>query len=167
MTDEASPNPTFLDSFIHVIQFCHLCYKGKVTPVHYSMATTPEIDDWFASLTSIKKNNGIPKAKRAQPLSDVSSDSESGIDSPDQKISRKDSYILSTVLKLHDSLDKSNQKNSQEKADKEPGFHRLETHRKNLILNASACPPMTAQHKAQMNFINHFWQKRVNSRQKR
>ncbi len=158
--NQASPNPKFLDSLIHVIQFCHLCYKGKVTPVHYSMATTPEIDNWFASLTSIKKNNGISKAKRAQPLSDVSSDSESGIDSPDQKISRKDSYILSTVLKLHDSLDKSNQKNSQEKADKEPGFHRLETHRKNLILNASACPPYDSPAQGPNEFYKSFLAKK-------
>jgi hypothetical protein len=45
------------------------------------------------------------------------------------------------VLKLHESLDKINQKITQEKADKEHGFHQLEPHHKNLVLNASAVPP--------------------------
>ena len=57
--------------------------------------------------------------------------------SPDPKISRKDQYFIHTMLKIHDTMDK----NYKEKTDKEPGFLRLEDHRKNLILNASALPP--------------------------
>jgi hypothetical protein len=34
-------------------------------------------------------------------------------------------------------------KSSKHKEDKEPGFNRLESHRKSLILNASALPPFT------------------------
>jgi hypothetical protein len=43
------------------------------------------------------------------------------------------------MIKLHDTMDKS----SKHKEDKEPGFNRLESHRKSLILNASALPPFT------------------------
>jgi len=41
------------------------------------------------------------------------------------------------MLKINDAMDK----NYKEKSDKEPGFSRLEEHRKNLILNTSAVPP--------------------------
>jgi muconolactone delta-isomerase len=38
------------DSLLHVIQFCHLCSKGKVTPVLYSLSSSIEIENWFRSL---------------------------------------------------------------------------------------------------------------------
>lgn len=47
----------FLPLFIHVLQFCYLCYKKKMPPVHYSVASTPSIDSWFNSLSVIKSNS--------------------------------------------------------------------------------------------------------------
>jgi hypothetical protein len=40
-----------LQEFIHVLQFCHLCYKKKIQPVSYSVDTTPAIDSWFQALS--------------------------------------------------------------------------------------------------------------------
>ncbi len=45
------------------------------------------------------------------------------------------------MLKLNESVDKNIIKATKEKEDKEPGFNRLEEHKKNLILNAQ---PSTA-----------------------
>jgi hypothetical protein len=56
------------------------------------------------------------------------------------------------MLKLHDSMDKS----SREKSDKEPGFSRLEEHRKNLILNASAQPPFSTAASSPTEFYTAF-----------
>jgi hypothetical protein len=49
------------------------------------------------------------------------------------------------MLKLHDSIHKNSLKQTLEKDEKEPGFHRLEPYTKNLILNASALPPFDIQ----------------------
>ncbi len=35
--------PYFLDHLLHVIQFCHLCAKGKVPPIHYSHEICDEV----------------------------------------------------------------------------------------------------------------------------
>jgi hypothetical protein len=45
------------------------------------------------------------------------------------------------MLKLNESVDKNILKSNLEKAEKEPGFTRLEEYKKNMILNASAPPP--------------------------
>jgi hypothetical protein len=55
--------PSFLGTFIHVIQFCHLCVKGKIPPVHYSIATTPDIDQWFTSLQLTSQINTSANSK--------------------------------------------------------------------------------------------------------
>ncbi|MFN9983583.1 MAG: hypothetical protein ACK53Y_26900, partial [bacterium] len=52
---------------------------------------------------------------------------------------KKDHYLINTMIKLHDTMDKS----LKRKEEKEPGFNCLESHHKKLILNASALPPFT------------------------
>jgi len=47
-------------------------------------------------------------------------------------------------------------KSSREKSDKEPGFSRLEEHRKNLILNASAQPPFSTAASSPTEFYTAF-----------
>jgi hypothetical protein len=54
----------------------------------------------------------------------------------DANISCQINCIVSTFLKLHDSLDK----NLKDIEEKYPGFKRLENHRQTMILNASAKP---------------------------
>jgi hypothetical protein len=136
-------HPRFLRDFLHVIQFCHLCAKGKVTPVHFSMTNSGDVKDWFESTTnSIKISLPIPRKRLnfSEPNNTTLSD-ESDLSSPDQKISRKDQHFISAMLKLNETINENILKSIKDKEDKEPGFNRLETHKKNLILNASASPP--------------------------
>jgi hypothetical protein len=95
------------------------------------------MSEWFKQLK--KSLLAQPSSKKRQAPPSPASDLESGISSPDQKMSKKDHYLINTMITLHDTMDKS----SKSKEEKEPGFNRLEAHCKNLILNASAPPPFT------------------------
>jgi hypothetical protein len=46
-------------TLLHIVQFCHLCLKGKITPLLYSLSLNDGIEHWFKSLpvTNIR----IPK----------------------------------------------------------------------------------------------------------
>jgi hypothetical protein len=68
----------------------------------------------------------------------------------------KDHYFLSTILKINDTMDK----NYKDKAEKEPGFNRLEEHRKNLILNATATPPFDEKASQPTEFFTAFLSKK-------
>jgi hypothetical protein len=138
---QADKNPpvtqSLISTFLHVLQFCYLCEKKKIPPVHYSIVSNSAIDGWFNKLDSVKCSVVTKNPKQHNSVILNSPDSENSASSPDPKISRKDQYFIHTLLKIHDTMDK----NYKEKSDKEPGFVRLEDHRKNLILNASALPP--------------------------
>jgi hypothetical protein len=60
------------------------------------------------------------------------------------------------MLKINDAMDK----NTKEKLDKEPGFSRLEEHRKNLILNASSLPPYDTPATQPTEFFTTFLAKK-------
>jgi hypothetical protein len=64
------------------------------------------------------------------------------------------------MMKLHDTMDRNNLKQSKEKDECEPGFNRLELHRKKLILNASATPPFDTQASHPTEFYNSFLSKK-------
>jgi hypothetical protein len=149
----------FLSQFIHVIQFCHLCYKGKISPVFYTLTTSPEIKSWYGSL--MNTYDLIPRNthKRLQSTPD-SLASDNKITSPDSKISRKDKHFLNAMLKIHDTLDKNMLRNSKDREEKEPGFARLEQHKKNMILNASAIPPFDEQAETPTEFYASFLSKK-------
>jgi hypothetical protein len=51
-------------------------------------------------------------------------------------------------------------KSSREKSDKEPGFSRLEEHRKNLIINASILPPFSSAATSPTEFYTAFLAKK-------
>ena len=89
-------------------------------------------------------------------LSTPDSDSESEISSPDNKISKKDHYLINTMIKLHDTMDKT----SKSKEEKELGFKRLELHCKKLILNASAVTPFTTEASTPTKFYSTFLSKK-------
>jgi hypothetical protein len=144
-TSATTTHPKFMKDFIHIIQFCHLCAKGKITPVFYTLNTPPAVQSWFTSLLAPFRIDQKMIAKRASAMDNDNLVSDDEISSPDQKISEKDHYFINTMLKLHDTMDCNNLKQSKEKDEREPGFNRLELHRKNLILNASAPPPFDTQ----------------------
>jgi hypothetical protein len=147
---------TCLASFVHVLQFCHLCFSKKVRPIIFSVNLSPEVNRWFESLVSSLLRPRSSRQKRQNSDTFLESDSEDSESSPDQKVSRKDKIFINTMLKLHDSMDKS----YREKSDKEPGFSRLERYRKNLILNASALPPFTAAATTPTDFYTTFLAKK-------
>ena len=137
-------------SFVHILQFCHLCFLNKIRPILYSVNLSPEVNRWFDSLTTSLICPCSSRQKRQSVESSIDSESEDSESSPNQKVSRKDQIFINTMLKLHDSMDKS----YREKSDKEPGFSRLEEYRKTLILNASAPPPFTTAATTPMKFYS-------------
>jgi hypothetical protein len=64
------------------------------------------------------------------------------------------------MLKLHESIDKNTLKQTLEKDKKEPGFHRLELQKKNLILDASALHPFDTQASKPTDFYSIFLSKK-------
>jgi hypothetical protein len=91
-------------------------------------------------------------------LSDSSKDESTS--SPETKISKKDKYFIHVMLKINESVDNSVFCIMKEKEEKEPGFARLESHRKNLILNASALPPFGTRASKPTNFYSDFLSKK-------
>jgi hypothetical protein len=77
------------------------------------------------------------------------------------KISRTDEHLINTMLKIHESFDSNITKSNKEKEEKEPGFKRLEHHKKNLILNASALPPFDQAADGPTKFYKTFLQKKT------
>ncbi len=75
-----------------------------------------------------------------------------------QKVSRRDERLISTMLKIDESFDNDITRSNKEK---EPGFKRLELHKKNLILNTSAKPPYDTQAKEPSEFFKNFLQKKT------
>jgi hypothetical protein len=144
------------DYVLHVIQFCHLCSKGKITPVLYSLSSSIEIENWFSSLPIFINTNKNRSHLRKENPSIKDSDNDTSSTSPDRKISRRDDYLINTMIKLHDTMDK----NTKNKEEKDPGFNRLEDHRKKLILNASAVPPFEVEATTPSEFYLSFLSKK-------
>lgn len=95
--------PYFLDHLLHVIQFCHLCAKGKVPPIHYSHEICSKVNDWFSTLKAsvglVSRNDkegfSVSKHKRSHSQYGIedrslSEDDRDEISSPDLKVSKKD-----------------------------------------------------------------------------
>jgi hypothetical protein len=152
--------PRFLANFIHVVQFCHLCSKGKIPAINYKLASSPDSMKWFVyTMASCGIDfNKKPKRLHSSDLSD--SDSDNIDTSPDHKVSRTDRHLLQTILRINDNMDKQTLRSQQERDEKEPGFARLESYRKNLILNASASPPFDSPATAPSEFYSLFLSKK-------
>ncbi len=151
---KSSTNILAQENLIHIVQFCHLCSKGKIPPVLYSLLSNDEITSWFHSLPVFTITQK-PKIHLPKSTTD-DSESETSISSPDRKISRKDNYLINTMLKIHDAMDK----NAKNKEEKDPGFMRLELHCKKLILNASALPPFDSEASSPTEFYQSFLAKK-------
>ncbi len=120
--------PKYFDHFVNVLQFCHLCTKGKVPPIQYSLATTPDINKLFTSISFHILLDTKLALKRPKQNNIEESESEDDTPNPSQKISMTDHFPVYTMLKLHESIDKYNLKINQECEEKEPGFNCLELH---------------------------------------
>jgi hypothetical protein len=145
-----------LQEFVHVLQFCQLSYKKKIPPIAYSVNVNLVIESWFQAMSLSNLQGTSIRAKCQQQRNEDSSDLEDDASSPEHKISKKDQVFLSTMLKISDTMDK----NYKEESNKEPGFSRLEEHRKNLFLNASALPPYDTPAPQPMEFLTTFLAKK-------
>ena len=156
-TGDKSQQNTYIlkEDILHVIQFCHLCAMGKIPPTLYSLASDSAVKSWFDNLPVAKLLTN-PSKKRSFQRDSRDSEDDSEVSSPENKISKKDHYLINTMIKLHDTMDKT----SKIKEDKEPGFKRLESHRKKLILNASAVSPFTEGASNPTEFYSSFLSKR-------
>jgi hypothetical protein len=85
-----------------------------------------DIQDWFSSIAPTIVSFPKHTLQRKAPLFDSSDSEKDENSSPEWKVSRKDHFIINTMLKLHESMDKNNLKQSTEREKKEPGFNILE-----------------------------------------
>jgi hypothetical protein len=49
-----------VSNFIHVLQICHLCFLKKIPPVMNLVASTPDVNHWFESISVIALRSRIP-----------------------------------------------------------------------------------------------------------
>jgi hypothetical protein len=96
-SNSTTPNPItkhqsekFLPNFIHVIQFCQLCFKGKITPVHYKIISTDEVNKWFNYVLSSCNLDARQHLKHLKPIDLNKPDSDNNVNSPEHKSSKTD-----------------------------------------------------------------------------
>jgi hypothetical protein len=145
----------FMTNFIHAIQFCHLCHKGKISPVFYSLSTSPEIKTWFKDLENSNKL-GVKSNQKRSKTTMQSPETDEDLSSPESKISRKDKHFLNAMLKIPETLYKTMMHSALDRNEKEPGFARLEHHKKIMILNPSAIPPFDDPAPSPTDFYSSF-----------
>jgi hypothetical protein len=87
-TNESTPTNKnqFLTEFYHVLQFCFLCYKGKITPVLYTIDKSSETTNWFSNLVTITFNTNCASSKQLNNI-DNNSDSDNETINPIHKMS--------------------------------------------------------------------------------
>jgi hypothetical protein len=141
---------------LHIVQFCHLCALGKIPPVLYSSSPDPEITSLFNNSLPLVRERSESSHKCLVQHSADDNDDDSIISSPNNKISKKDHYLINMMIQLLDTMDKF----SKTKEEKEPGFKHLESHRKKLILNASVVPPFLTKAPSPTKFYLAFLSKK-------
>jgi hypothetical protein len=126
-------------NFGHVLTFCYLCSKEKIKNVVYSVTASPDISSWQSSIEqNFFCSNPIPLDLQRSALTAFQTDSlnyeEVTIDS---SISLKDRHMIHALLKISDNLDQNTLRLSKENEEETKGFSKLETNKKQLILNAT------------------------------
>jgi hypothetical protein len=152
--------PKFLENCLHIIQFCHLCSIGKVNPVLFTPAQYQEARDWRLSILASANIKDTPNSLALKHRNPDPSPDDNQEHSPANKLSRRDEVFINTMLKIHESVDKSLLQSASEKDEKEPGFKKLEPHRKNFILNTSAPPPFDLAAEEPTKFYSQFLAKK-------
>jgi hypothetical protein len=149
---------TFAMDFYHILQFFHLCQRCKVPPVLYILYNPKGSPSWLPSIyTSLGLKNSSKRF--INDLSPVHDDEN--LLQHASKMSRKDEHWLSTMLKIHESVDNNIHRSIKEKEEKEPGFNHLEPHKKKLSLNASSLPPYDSKIGEPTEFYKSFLQKKT------
>ncbi len=131
---------SFLSSFDHVLQFCYLCKKGKIPPLLFTVATDNETIRWFDQIEHASIST-IPSTIHSTHGDTSTYDDDDTAESYRSLRESKDTHIVHTLLKISETLDQNSLRATAETEKKEPGFKKLEPHRQQLILNASATHP--------------------------
>lgn len=164
-TSETTPQSTqenekFLPNFIHIIQFCHLCVKGRIPPVHYRIPSSLAVDKWFLFITSSCCLETKNRHKRSILVTNGEASSDDEVSSPDHKSLKTNHHLINTMLRINDNLDKHSLKIQKDSDEKEPWFAKLEEHRQLMILNASATPPYDSSANNPKEFYANFLQRK-------
>jgi hypothetical protein len=91
--DNSNSNSCY-SMFIHVLQFCHLCFLKKVAPVMYSVISTPEVNCWFESISMVALRSRHPRIKRHSVETSLEFSSDDSISSPNRKFRERTKYFL-------------------------------------------------------------------------
>jgi hypothetical protein len=134
--------------------------QGEKSPVVCTLSNHQEVKTWYLSLLSFDNLNCNGNKKLAKLLHNPITNSDVNNSSPETKISRKDKHFLNTLIKISNTLDTNMIHSSKERDEKEPGFARLEQHKKNMILNASTTPPFKIQADSPAEFYSSFLSKK-------
>ncbi len=153
---QRSMKNSFSEEFSHIIQFCQLCAWKKVPPVLYTLIEKKTVQPW---LSSVHLTMGINRSKILKRCK--SNESSPQEHDKCNKLSRKDEQMINTMIKLHECFDTSMTRSIKDKEEKEPGFNRLEAHKKQLILNASAVSPYDTKASEPSEFFKTFLQKKT------
>lgn len=161
-SDPVDLNQTkFFEDCLHIIQFCHLWAIGKVKPVLFMSLNSAEAKAWKSSILTaaeISPKLRLPSlSKHRKP--DDESDNES-TSSPANKLTKRDDTFISTMMKIHESVDKTLARSNSEREEREPGFKKLEPHKKQFILNASTPPPYDTTYTEPTEFYSQFLSKK-------
>jgi hypothetical protein len=161
-SSEDSPTSNLLEKCLHIIQFCHLCSIGKMNPVLFTPIDSTEAHAWKSltlTSTAIKDIafHKFSSSKHKKPEIECDDNNEL---SPAMKLSKRDDAFFSTMLKILESVDKTLARSNLEKEEKEPGFKKLEPHKKQFILNASAIPPFDSPASDPTEFYSQFLAKK-------
>jgi hypothetical protein len=85
--DQTTPTRNnFLSEFYHVLQNCFLCYKGKITPVHYTLDKSTETSNWFNNLQIITFPSNRTTSKRQNNIDLLNPNSDDETENPINKI---------------------------------------------------------------------------------
>jgi hypothetical protein len=146
---------SFAEEFTHIIQFCQLCAWKKVPPILYTLTDKKAVQHWISSVNLLMGLSVPQTTKRFKPDGSPQERDQSN------KISRKDEQMINTMIKLHECFDNYMSRSIKEKEEKELGFNRLEPHKKQLILNASAVSPYDTKALEPSEFFKTFLQKKT------
>jgi hypothetical protein len=132
--------PTTLSLFEHILQFCYLCIKEKIPPLHFTIALDTETKTWFNNIENSIITT-FPTSIQNSFCKTSTMDDDETTDSMRSMCKAKDTHIEHTLLKISETLDQNNLRANAETEKKDPGFKKLEPHRQLLILNALATYP--------------------------
>ncbi len=152
---QTPPMEQFFDFCRYIIQWLFLANNNWIKPIHYSQGRHPDITSWhdslhpkFISLSPDPHDNAtlskqhLPVIQHPIIQPSIQNTSPTSHDSSIQQLT------VSTLIQLKESLEAFWLRAEKKDEQKERGFHKLPSHCKRMILNASSQPPFTTKKSA-------------------